>query len=183
MAARMDPPKDFDTVIRTAHLLAAEDPQGWRFLLVGDGSDRQALLARAAGLPAAGTIVFPEGGIEVVGHLLASDVGLLMSDPAILAEGCPNSIMEYMACGLPVVCADSGGCGEITRDGETGFVVPPRDPAALAARLAWLRAHPQERERMGAAGRARVAEEFPTGRFIARYVDLYDELATRGRSL
>ena len=113
-----------------------------------------------ADLVAAGRLSFPQVGIEAVEHMLSADAGVLMSDPAILAEGCPNSIMEYMACGLPVVCADSGGCRELTRDGETGFVVPPRDAGALAARLTYLRDHPDEGARMGEAGRVRVATEF-----------------------
>ena len=181
MAARMDPPKDFATVVEAARLLAAADPGAWRFLLVGDGVDRPAVLAQAAALVADGTIVFPEGGIEVVGHLLAAQIGVLMSDPAVLAEGCPNSIMEYMACGLPVVCADSGGSGEVAVDGETALVVAPRDAVALAAALATLRERPDLCARLGAAGRARVEREFTTARFVQDYVDLYRELAARGR--
>ena len=181
MAARMDPPKDFATVIQAARLLAAKHPGGWRFLLVGDGADRPALLSESAELRADGTITFPEGGMEVVGHMLSADVGLLMSDPAVLAEGCPNSIMEYMACGLPVVCADSGGCREVVSDGETGVVVPPCDAAALAAKLEWLRDHPERRASMGAAGVARVAADFSVSRFVRDYTRLYEEVAQRGR--
>ena len=181
MAARMDPPKDFATVIEAARLLAASDPGGWRFLLVGDGVDRPALLSQGAELLAGGTIAFPEGGTEVIGHVLSADVGLLMSDPAVLAEGCPNSIMEYMACGLPVVCADSGGCREVISDGEAGFVVPPRDAVALAAKLEWLRRHPERCASMGAAGAARVALDFSVNRFVRDYARLYEEVARRGR--
>ena len=179
MAARMNPPKDFFTVIQAARLLAASDPQRWRFLLVGDGIDRPALLSQGTDLLAEGMLAFPEGGIEVVGHIRASHVGLLMSDPAELAEGCPNSIMEYMACGLPVVCADSGGCRELVGDGRTGFVIPPRDPVTLADRLSWLREHPEMCRSMGAAGRARVETEFTVSRVVHDYVELYGEAVRR----
>ena len=179
MAARMAPPKDYLTVIQAARLLTASDPQGWRFLLVGDGVDRPALLSRGADLIAAGIIDFPKGGIEAVGHILASHVGLLISDPAVLAEGCSNSIMEYMACGLPVVCADSGGCRELVTDGQTGFVIPPRDPGSLAATLIWLRGHPEARATMGAIGRSRVETEFTVSRFVHDYAALYKEAVSR----
>ena len=77
MAARMAPPKDYATVIRAARLLAGSGSARWRFLLVGDGPDRPALLAEAADLVAAGVVAFPAGGTEVVGHIRGSHVGLL----------------------------------------------------------------------------------------------------------
>jgi glycosyltransferase involved in cell wall biosynthesis len=183
MAARMAPPKDYTTLIQAARLLQASGAVRWRFLLVGDGPERQALKAASADLVSSGIVGFPAGGTEVVDHLLGSAVGVLMSDPAVLAEGCPNSIMEYMACGLPVVCADSGGCREIVRDGVSGYVIPPRDPVALAARLTYLREHPENRASMGAAGRARIAREFTVPRMVGDYVKAYEEsIARRGKT-
>ena len=181
MAARMAPPKDYATVIRAARLLAGSSSARWRFLLVGDGPDRAALLAEAADLVTAGVVAFPIGGTEVVGHIRGSHAGLLVSDPAVFAEGCSNSIMEYMACGLPVVCADSGGCKEIVRDGESGFVIPPRDPAALADRLTYLRERPSVCAAMGAAGQARIEQEFTVGRMVDEYVKVYEEAVARSR--
>lgn len=178
MAARMTPPKDYVTVIRAARLLAGSGSAGWRFLLVGDGPDRPALLAEAADLVTAGVVAFPAGGTEVIGHLRGSHVGLLVSDPAVLAEGCSNSIMEYMACGLPVVCTDSGGCKEIVRDGESGFLIPPRDPAALADRLTYLRARPTVGATMGVAGQVRIEQEFTVGRMVSEYARAYEEALT-----
>lgn len=181
MAARMDPPKDFRTVIEAARILTRRDPQGWHFVLVGDGVDRPGLLAAGADLVRAGQMSYPRGGTEAVGHMFSSHVGVLMSDPAVLAEGCPNSVMEYMACELPVVCADSGGCRELMHDGVTGFVVRPRDAPALAARLAYLRGHPEERRRMGVAGKGRVEREFTLDRMVHDYVALYAEAMRRKR--
>jgi len=181
MAARMAPPKDFSTVIRAARLLAGSGSARWRFLLVGDGADRPALLAEAADLVTAGVVAFPAGGTEVIGHLRGSHVGLLASDPAVLAEGCSNSIMEYMACGLPVVCTDSGGCRELVRHGESGLVIPPRDPAALAGGLTYLREHPSVCATMGAAGQARIEQEFTVHRMVDEYVRAYEEAIARRR--
>ena len=181
MAARMAPPKDFASVIRAARLLAGSGSARWRFLLVGDGPDRPAVLTEAADLAAAGIVTFPAGGTEVVGQIRGSHVGLLVTDPAVLAEGCSNSIMEYMACGLPVVCTDSGGCREIVRDGESGLLIPPRDPAALAGGLTYLREHPSVGATMGAAGQARIEQEFTVRRMVDEYVRAYEEAIARRR--
>lgn len=179
MAARMVPPKDYATVIRAARLLAGSSSARWRFILVGDGPDRPALLAQSADLVSAGVVAFPAGGAEVVDHIRGSQVGLLMSDPAVLAEGCSNSIMEYMACGLPVVCADSGGCAEIVRDGVTGYVIRPLDPVALAGKLTYLREHLAVRVSMGVAGQARIAREFTVPRMVDDYVKAYEASIVR----
>lgn len=176
MAARMEPPKDYITVIDAARRLAADDPGGWRFVLVGDGADRARITSYASDLVSQRVAAFPVVGTEAIGHVLQADAGVLISDPAILAEGCSNSIMEYMACQLPVVSTDSGGCRELITHGKHGFLVPPRNPAALAARLEWLRDHPDESTAMGKAGAARIRRDFSAERLIAEYVKLYKEL-------
>lgn len=175
MAARMGPPKDYQSVLAAARMLEQNAPGMWNFLLVGNGPDRAQLMEAARDLTAAGTVTFDDSGLEAVGEILSADVGVLMTDPALLAEGCSNSILEYMACGLPVVCSDSGGCGELVRDGREGYVVTPRDAGALARRLAELRAQPQIRDRMGAAGQRRVGEEFTIDRMVAEYLAAYEE--------
>jgi glycosyltransferase involved in cell wall biosynthesis len=102
-----------------------------------------------------------------------------MTDPAVRAEGCSNAILEYMACGLPVVCSDTGGSAELVRDGREGYVVPPHDAVALASRLAALRASPQLRLTMGAAGRLRIEQEFTKARMVGEYVRAYEDVAKR----
>jgi glycosyltransferase involved in cell wall biosynthesis len=82
-----------------------------------------------------------------------------------------------MACATPVIGADVGGIRHTVRDGETGFLVPPRDPDALAARLEVLRADPARAKAMGEAGRARANAYF-TWRGIARELeDVYLQVA------
>jgi len=175
MAARMAPPKDYQSILSAARILEQDTPGAWRFVLVGNGPDRARLMESAADLIAAGSVTFADGGLEAVGEIRAADVGMLVTDPAVLAEGCSNSLLEYMACGLPVVCTDSGGCGELVRDGREGCLVPPRDAGALARRLDMLRTQPQMRARMGAAGKRRVAKDFTIDRMVAEYVTLYEE--------
>jgi glycosyltransferase involved in cell wall biosynthesis len=178
MTGRMVPVKHYDVVIEAARRLSRV-ADGWRFLLVGDGPDRARLTSSARGLTAAGVVEFPEPGMEVLGLVRDADAGVLMTDPAYAYEGLSNSIMEYMALRLPVVCGDGGGNPELVVDGVTGFIVPPGDPAALTGRLAYLRDHPGERAAMGAAGRARIDGEFSLPRMVARMVEVYAEAVER----
>lgn len=69
-------------------------------------------------------------------------------------------VLESLACGTPVIVSRVASLPELVEDGQTGFVVPPNDPAAIRDRLDYLLAHPGEGARMGAAGRARVLERF-----------------------
>lgn len=98
-------------------------------------------------------------------------------------EGMPRSVLEAMASGLPVVATDIRGCREEVVAGETGLLVPPRDPAALAGAIGRLLDRPDERRRFGLAGRARVIERFDERRIVARQIDLLRELIERNRAL
>ena len=178
MTGRMEPVKHYDIVIEAARRLNATGV-GWRFLLVGDGSDRSRLMAAAGNLVAKGVVEFPAPGLEVLGLVRDAHVGVLMTDPAFAVEGLSNSIMEYMALGLPVVCGEGGGNDELVREGITGFVVPPADPAALADKLVHLRQHEIERLAMGAAGRDRILAEFSVSKMVSRMLRVYAEAMDR----
>ena len=175
MTGRMVPVKDYRTVIDAARLLGRED-RAWRFVLVGDGEDRAQLMATAADLVDAGIVEFPEPGLEVLGHVRGADVGVLMTDPALAQEGCSNTIMEYMGCGLPVVCGDGGGNREVVADGTTGFVIPPADARQLAAKLVFLREHDAERRAMGEAGHRRIRDAFSIKQMVDGFVRVYEDV-------
>jgi len=174
MTGRMVPVKHYDVVIAAARLLA-ERASSWRFVLVGDGSDRERLRREADDLVAAGVVAFPEPSFEVLGVVRDADVGVLMTNPGLAREGLSNSIMEYMALGLPVVCGEGGGNPELVEDGVTGYVIPPADPAALADRLLYLHDDEAARRAMGAAGRARIRSEFSVETMVRRMTDVYEE--------
>jgi glycosyltransferase involved in cell wall biosynthesis len=84
--------------------------------------------------------------------------------------------LEAMAASLPVVATRVGGLPELVEDGLTGLLVPPDDPAALAAAIARLAADSALRARLGEAGRARAATHFPVERMVASVAALYDQL-------
>jgi glycosyltransferase involved in cell wall biosynthesis len=98
-----------------------------------------------------------------------------MTNPAHGAEGVSNAIMEYMACGLPVVCSESGGNRELVLDPQTGFVIPPADPGAHASRLVYLRDDSAAARKMGMAGRERLCSAFSVESMVGETLKVYAE--------
>lgn len=88
-----------------------------------------------------------------------------------------QTLLEGMACGLPAVCTRVGGMPEVVRDGETGFVVPPNDPAAIAERLRWLADHPEDADRMGQRARQHVVDNFSWPIVVQRCLRIYQQRA------
>jgi glycosyltransferase involved in cell wall biosynthesis len=84
-----------------------------------------------------------------------------------------------MAAGKPVVATTVGGTPEAVVDGETGFLVPPGDPATLATAIQRLLSNSSLAQKMGAAGRARVQQEFSSARMVQRVTQTYEELLDR----
>ena len=109
---------------------------------------------------------------DVPGLLAASDIFTLPSH----REGMPRSIIEAMMTGLPVVATDIRGAREEVVEGETGYLVPVRDPAALGAALARLAGDPALRARMGAAGRVRALDLYDEAKVVRRELDLIASL-------
>ena len=125
------------------------------FAIVGDGPERGALegMVSDRGLGAA---------IRFHGALDETSVAAILRQSSVLvvpsfSEGLPVVIMEAMASGLPVVASAVDGIPELVRDGETGLLVPPGDPEALAGAILALLADPARSRRMGEAGRQLVA--------------------------
>ena len=110
-----------------------------------------------------------------------SDVEALvkMMDICVLStftEGTPNSILEYMALGKPVIASNGGGTCEIVADGETGFLVEPSDPLALAEKIELLLNDQQLRKKMGTAGLERVTNIFSINKMVSNYMNIYARL-------
>lgn len=175
MVGRMSPFKDYASYIDAARNLSGKnDPGAWHFRAFGQGPQRAEIIKNAADLIEKGIMDFPEAGLEVLPYVRQAHVGVLMTRPPN-QEGCANAIMEYMACGLPVVCSNSGGNSELVVESETGFIVPPKDANALVEKLQWLRSHPQEAHSMGTAGRQRFLKEFTVEKLIERTTSVYKE--------
>jgi glycosyltransferase involved in cell wall biosynthesis len=116
--------------------------------------------------------------VRFIGRLPNSDVAALLSGLDVLAmpsrrEEWGVAAAEASASGLAVVATRVGGIPEIVADGETGLLVPPEDPAALAKALERLIADPGLRSRLGRAGRRRIEELFRWERCVDRMELIY----------
>ena len=125
-----------------------------------------------------------ESIVEFVGALPREDVRQEMDSADVLlhaavSEGFCNAVIEAQAMELPVVCTDADGLPENVSDGETGFVVGRRDPAALAEKVEILARDPQMRRRMGEAGRRRVTALFQLRDQIDRFERFYSAVLGR----
>ncbi|HMQ04813.1 MAG TPA: glycosyltransferase [Pyrinomonadaceae bacterium] len=147
--------KDHPMLIRAAKLVCNED-EDVHFLLVGDGELRSGLQQMAQELNVADRVHFVGESDSIPELLSSSFAGVLTSRH----EGFSNSILEYMAAGLPVVATDVGGASEAISHGETGFLVASEDHEALAERLMELLASPDRSREMGEKGRDRAGEHF-----------------------
>lgn len=119
-----------------------------------------------------------EGVVTLLGQVEDMVACLESVDLVVLPsyrEGLPRSLIEAAAAGLPVIASDAPGCRDAVAHGETGLLVPARDPAALAAAIGELCARPELRARMGAAGRQRVLREFDERLVIESTLAVYRE--------
>jgi glycosyltransferase involved in cell wall biosynthesis len=160
--ARLAPQKDHATLLEAARRL----PDGVRVVIVGDGELREDLERRADGLPVELT-----GAREDVPELLASfDVFAFPS----LFEGLCLAVIEAQAAGVPVVATPVGGIRETVVDGETGLLVPTRDPAALAAAIRRLLDDRDLARRLADEARRRVRERYSEQRMVELTLGLYE---------
>lgn len=168
---RLAPQKGHDQLIAAAVQIRAAIPDV-HFLIVGEGPLGDALAAQVREREAAAYIHLLGVRQDVPDILLASDLFVLPS----LWEGLPNVVLEAMAAGLAVVATAVDGTPELVLDGQTGSLVPPADPAALAGAVVTLLQSPQEAVRLGAAGRQRAVAHFSRQSNVQAYLDLYTTL-------
>lgn len=173
---RLASPKDHNTFIRAAGLLHARLPDA-NFVLCGDGITWQNTQLvewiDAAGLRSHCHLL----GRRLDMPRLTAALDVATSSSAY-SEAWPLVLGEAMACGVPCVVTDVGDSALIV--GDTGRVVPPKNPAALAD--AWhelLTLPPSLRAQLGLAARRRIEERFSLTSAVAKYEELYRELAAR----
>ncbi|EYF02311.1 glycosyltransferase family 4 protein [Chondromyces apiculatus] len=168
--ARLSPEKDHATLLTAFSALLARRADA-HLTLIGDGALRRDLEAQAASLGITSSVTFTGMRSDIAESLPAFDVFTLTSR----TEGISLTLAEAAACGLPIVATRVGGNPEIVREGETGLLVPPNDPAALTLAFDTM-ASRDDREALGARGRAWVAERFSAAQMARAYTTLYADV-------
>ena len=170
---RLEPVKGFQSLVKALPAILSGVPSA-RLLLIGEGSLRPALLNDARALGVADRLTIAGAQREGAVFLAAADLVVVPS----LNEGMGRVLVEAMALGRAVVATRVGGIPAVVVDGETGRLVAPHDPPALARTVNELLKDPGLRQRMGEAGRRR-AEQFSLAVMESRLLSLYRELCTQ----
>ena len=186
--ARLSPEKDQQTMLSAFKLVLEQWPRSGakseasglksavsalpRLVFVGDGPCMEELRNEANRLGLDRHVDFLGARNDVSALLPSMDVFTLSS----LSEGISMTILEAMACGVPIVASDVGGNREIVQPPQCGLIVPARDPQALAAAYLELLRDPARCAQMAAAGRQRVVDHFSLEAMVRQYSALYDEL-------
>lgn len=169
--------KGVDNILNAARLLQRAGRDDVWFVIVGDGPERERLEFLAGQLGVHENVVFTGFQVPPTGLTRNFDVALLTTTAA--TEHCSNSILEYMACRKPVIATNVAGNPELVLDGETGLLVEPGDPEALAQAIVQMLENPARMRQMGEQGRARIEREFRMETAAARFADLWREVAER----
>ncbi len=177
-ACRLIPKKGIATALKAFAGFQERYPRA-RFTLAGDGPMKKEIeeLARGLGIAKA---------VELRGFLAQADLAQLYAEAHFFVhpsemtadqnqEGVPNSMLEAMATGLPVLATLHGGIPEAVENGRTGLLVPERDDAGLLQAMLRLAGNPDEAFAMGRAASASVRQEFEQGKQIERLESYYDE--------
>jgi len=172
--------KGFDTLIEAAAVLRGQGLE-FQIIILGDGPLLHSLrsLAQRRGVSDA---------VRFAGWVTESELPDWYARAALLVaasqrardgdmEGMPTALVEAAAHGIPLVGTRHAGIPEVVRDGETGIVVPERDPSALAAGIRRMLENPELRARFAANARRLVAAEFSLQGRVAALESFYDELA------
>lgn len=175
IVANLRPVKDHATLLRAAARLAPRWPH-LRLVLIGEGSCRPALEEQAAASGIAGRVTFAGGRAHQPGVQGLFDLAVLCST----GEGFPNTVVESMAAGCPVVATRVGGVADAVVEEETGVLFAPGDDAALAASIEALLRDPGRRAAMGRAARARARARYLAAPVLERWHTLFDQAAAGG---
>lgn len=154
-----------------AMAILAKNLPNARMLIVGDGKDREALLALAETLEISERVCFENFAPNIRPMMSACDVVLIPSQK----EGFGLVAVNAMALERPVVATNIGGLPDIVQDNETGILTPPNDPQAISQALSELLSNPTQMQRMGKLGRKRAEENFDLNRQIELVLEVLKE--------
>jgi len=169
--------KGHDDLLRAAVQILARRPEVL-FVMIGTGSREAELKALAARLGVAAAVRFLGFRDDMPELTSALTLSVL---PSVDCDASSAVLKEALACGVPAVATDVGGASAILRHGETGIVVPPRDPARLAEAILALLADPERAREMGRRGSRDVAARFGPERLARGTLQAYRTAVARYR--
>lgn len=140
-----------------------------RFLIVGDGRERDRLEKKTAELGLSEKVIFAGSRKDIPEILSILDIFVLPS----LKEGMPMALLEAMAAKRPVIATNVGAVPKVVVDKETGLLVEPRNPKALSATISELLVNKQTAARLGSKGYQKVENEFSAKTMATRYLEIY----------
>jgi glycosyltransferase involved in cell wall biosynthesis len=165
-------------LIEAAALVVREVPDA-RFVILGEGELRPSLERQIKESHLDKHVFLPGFRADILSFIKSFDVFVMSS----LFEGLGTSLLDAMALSKPTVASDTGGIPEVVSHGETGLLVPPRDPKALATSIAQLLKDSDRRERMGRAGLERVKRLFTAEQMVEKTLGVYRDLKSKSERL
>jgi glycosyltransferase involved in cell wall biosynthesis len=176
VVARLEAEKGHRTLLQAWPRVLAAHPEAW-LLVVGEGSERDALEAEASDLDITNRVVFTGRREDVPAVTAALDVAVLPS----YREAQGLSVLEAMALSRPVVASRVGGIPEMIEDGVTGLLVPPNDPVALGGAISRLLSDHPFADMIARRGHDLVHDRFCVEMMVAAVETIYDEAAAKLR--
>ncbi len=166
--------KRHDVFLLAARRVLEREPEA-RFLIVGDGPQRENLERKVKELGLERAVIMTGHRTDVPALLSIADVSCLVSDSA---EGVPQTVTQSLAMGKAVIGTNVGGIPELIVDEVTGYLIPPEDPDILADRILSLLNDPAKAQAMGRAGRRLIEERYTCEIMVERLERLYREVLT-----
>jgi glycosyltransferase involved in cell wall biosynthesis len=174
LIGRLSVEKGVDIFLHAAAHVLAELPST-KFVVVGEGPDRDKLESLIDELKL-------RPNVSMLGRrddMPAVYASLNIMVSASRQEGLPMAILEGMASSLPLIATPVGDVPTVVLDDRTGLIVPPENAVSLASAIVTLLRNPLQRERLGAAARKLIEDEFSADRMTADYLRVYEEAASR----
>lgn len=169
MIAAFSKRKDYDTFLKVADLLSGKSKE-FLFVCAGNGElleEYKSLYSHKL------SIIFP-GHLENIDSLIPlCHVGVLMTNGTFHGEGIPNSILEFMAFGKPVIVSNSGGVGELVEDEVNGFIIPDKSVSELANKILYLKENRDICHKWGETNQRKIIEQFSSQKMVKNYLNLY----------
>ncbi|MFW5721198.1 MAG: glycosyltransferase, partial [Bacteroidota bacterium] len=175
MVGRFYKAKDYQTFIKAAKIVFKKT-NNTAIVCIGNGPGKEHAEKQANDLLNK-NIFFLGNRKDIPAFLKIMDIGVLLNNINVHAEGISNAIMEYMAAGLPVIATNAGGTPELVKDGLSGFLVPAFDENLVAEKILYLINNPDKAREMGKRGRERIKNEFSIASFTSNYLTLYKNIA------